>query len=88
MKRAAIAGLALLVGGAVGSQLMQTSAASDAFCRCWKRDMPQWAAWQDTHDAYLCTTVLPKDQSIPAAPCSLWNTAPPMPTGFDVRLTP
>ena len=86
MKRVAIVA-ALLIGGAVGSQLPSLSA-SDAVCRCWRRTMPQWAAWKDTHDAYACTVVLPKDQSVSAQPCSIWNTVPPMPTGFDVRVTP
>lgn len=87
--------LALLVGCAAGSQLppsasfrASTAVAADAVCRCWRRDLPQWAGWQNTHDAWLCTVVLPHDQTVPAMPCSLWNTQPAMPTGFDVRVTP
>lgn len=72
---------------AVASVRASTAPAA-AVCGCHRRDLPNWVAWLLTHDAWTCTVILPRDQSVPAMPCSLWNTQPPVPTGFDVRVTP
>ena len=81
----------VVVGCGVAGQLPSSglralsAVAGDAVCVCRERRLPQWAAWADTHMAWHCTVVLPRDASAPVAPCALANTQPPVPTGFDVR---
>lgn len=87
-----IVALLLLGGGMLLPRaeiaVVRAQAPDNAVCLCRQRSMPAWAAWYPTHDTWLCTVVLPRDQSVPAQPCTLVNTQPPAPAGFDVRVTP